>query len=123
VIGGDGGVLAVERVLPGEGLVLRATSGKASLVSWAALRDAGTGRVLLAHDDCLAVDSAQGIMSDEHILALPAGSRALDNGRAYVGASRHRVRSYVVGSEGAELRECRPAGLPSLTVVRRWLEA
>ena len=118
IIGDNGSVLRVEAVLPDEGLRLRSDSGKVGFVAWSALRDRGSSRVLLAHGDCLTIDSSQGITSDEHINALPAGSRAVPGGKAYVAASRHRVRSYLVGSQGAELREVqerRPSGLPALT--------
>ncbi len=118
IIGDNGSVLRVEAVLPDEGLRLRSDSGKVGFVAWSALRDTGSGRVLLAHGDCLTIDSSQGVTSDEHINALPAGSRAVPGGKAYVAASRHRVRSYLVGSQGAELREVqerRPSGLGALT--------
>ncbi len=115
-IGDNGTVLRVVAVLPAEGLSLQGESGKVGFVSWEALRDrAGSGRVALTYGDCGTIDSAQGITSDEHINALPAGSQAVQGFKAYVAESRHRVRSYLVGSMGAEMREAmtrRPMGLP-----------
>ena len=74
--------------------------------------------MLLAHGDVLTIDSSQGITSDEHINAIPAGSSAVGGFKAYVAESRHRVRSYLIGSMGAEMREVRArrmAGLPTPT--------
>lgn len=116
-IGDNGTVLHVVKVRPAEGLELRGESGKVGFVSWDALRDReGTGRIRLTYGDCGTIDSSQGITSDEHINALPAGSKAVQGFKAYVAESRHRVRSWLVGSMGAELREAmtrRPMGLPA----------
>jgi len=116
-IGDNGTVLRVVRVLPAEGLELRGESGKVGFVSWDALRDReGTGRIRLTYGDAGTIDSSQGITSDEHINALPAGSKAAQGFKAYVAESRHRVQSWMVGSMGAEMREAltrRPMGLPA----------
>lgn len=116
-IGDNGTVLRVVRVLTADGLELRGESGKVGFVSWDALRDReGTGRIRLTYGDCGTIDSSQGITSDEHINALPAGSKATQGFKAYVAESRHRVRSWLVGSMGAEMREAltrRPMGLPA----------
>ena len=116
-IGDNGTVLRVARVLPAEGLELRGESGKVGFVSWEALRDReGTGRIRLTYGDAGTIDSSQGITSDEHINALPSGSKAAQGFSAYVAESRHRVRSWMVGSMGAEMREAltrRPMGLPA----------
>ncbi len=116
-IGDNGTVLRVIKVLPTEGLELRGESGKVGFVSWDALRDReGTGRIRLTYGDAGTIDSSQGITSDEHINALPAGSKAAQGFKAYVAESRHRVQSWMVGSMGAEMREAltrRPMGLPA----------
>ncbi len=116
-IGDNGTVLTVIKVLPAEGLELRGDSGKVGFVSWEALRDReGTGRIRLTYGDTGTIDSSQGITSDEHINALPAGSKAAQGFSAYVAESRHRVQSWMVGSMGAEMREAltrRPMGLPA----------
>lgn len=117
-IGDNGTVLRVEAA-QADGLMLRGESGKVGFVAWKALQDReGSGRLLLGYGDCLTIDSSQGITSDEHINALPAGSKAVQGFKAYVAESRHRVRSWLVGSMGAEMREVRasrPSGLPSPT--------
>jgi len=113
VVGDNGSVLEVRRA-GGDGLVLRTDAGKQAFVSWDALRPREGGAIRLAYGDCLTIDSAQGITSDEHIMALPAGSRQVQGFKAYVAASRHRAHSWLITSEGAELREVverRPAGV------------
>jgi phage/plasmid primase-like uncharacterized protein len=72
----------------------------------------------LGSGEVLTIDSSQGMTSHEHIDALPAGSAAVNGYKAYVAASRHRIRHYLVGSMGAELREVkarRMSGLPRLS--------
>jgi hypothetical protein len=115
-IGDNGTVLRVVKVLTAEGLELRSESGKVGFVSWDALRDReGAGHIRLTYGDAGTIDSSQGITSDEHINALPSGSKDAQGFKTYVAESRHRVRSYMVGSMGAEMREAqgrRPMGLP-----------
>lgn len=111
VVGNNGGVLRVLAVLPAEGLKVETANGTEAFVPWTALREKGGGdRLLLGHGDCLTIDSSQGITSDEHINALVAGSRGATGFKAYVAESRHRVRSWLVLNEGAELREVREHG-------------
>lgn len=110
-VGNNGSVLRVLAVLPAEGLKVETANGTEAFVPWTALREKGGGdRLLLAHGDCLTIDSSQGITSDEHINALVAGSRSASGFKAYVAESRHRVRSWLVLSEGAELREAAARG-------------
>ena len=119
VVGDNGTVLDVLGVDPKEGLQLRGESGKVAFVPWTALRDRnGTDRLLLGSGEVLTIDSSQGMTSHEHIDALPAGSAAVNGYKAYVAASRHRIRHYLIGSMGAELREVRArrvSGLPRLS--------
>lgn len=103
-IGNNGSVLEV-RGIEDAGLRLRTAEGRVGLVRWETLADRDTGRVRLAHGDVLTVDAAQGLTSTEHINALPAGSAALGGAKGYVAESRHRERSWLVGSDGAERRE------------------
>nr|WP_282572168.1 MobF family relaxase [Roseomonas acroporae] len=103
-IGNNGSVLEV-RGIEVAGLRLRTAEGRVGLVRWETLADRDTGRVRLAHGDVLTVDAAQGLTSAEHINALPAGSAALGGAKGYVAESRHRERSWLVGSDGAERRE------------------
>ena len=106
-IGDNGSVLEVAEVRGSRGLVLRTAAGKEGFVAWDELRDPASGRVRLAYGDCLTIDSSQGLTSDEHVNALPGGSRSVQGFKAYVAESRHRVASWLVGSMGAELREAR----------------
>jgi phage/plasmid primase-like uncharacterized protein len=127
VVGDNGTVLEVVGVDRGNGLSVRGESGKISHVSWEALRDkGGSGRVKLAYGDVLTIDTAQGLTSNEHIGAMPAGSSAIMAGKAYVAGSRHVTRHYLVASQGAELREVqarRMSGLPQMTPVESTREA
>ena len=127
VVGDNGTVLEIVGIDRSNGLSVRGESGKVAFVSWEALRDrGGTKRAMLAYGDVLTVDTAQGITSDEHIGAMPAGSGAVTSGKAYVAGSRHRVRHYLVGSMGAELREAqtrRMSGLPQMTPYESTREA
>jgi hypothetical protein len=50
----------------------------------------------------MTIHTAQGITSREHILALPAGSRAIDGKMGYSGNTRHRVQSFLLVNEAAE---------------------
>lgn len=114
-IGDNGSVLEVAEVRTAHGLMLRTATGKEGFVAWEKLRDEGSGRVRLAYGDCLTIDSSQGLTSDEHVNALPGGSRAVTGFKAYVAESRHRVTSWLVGSAGAELRDAaerRPMNAP-----------
>ena len=86
------------------GLTLRSASGRVGMVPWNALRDRETGHVRLAYGDALTLDAAQGITTEEAILALPNGSGGVGAGRAYVGLSRHRQTVHVVVGEAAERR-------------------
>jgi phage/plasmid primase-like uncharacterized protein len=106
-IGNNGSVLTVREVRR-DGLVLETAAGKAGFVPWKGFRERGAGeggRLRLAYGDSLTIDSAQGITSDEHIMALPSGTRGLQGLKGYVAASRHRHRNWLVVSKGMELRE------------------
>lgn len=118
VIGDNGTVLDVVSVDRLNGIELRGESGKAGFVSWEALRDKISGRLRLGAGEALTTDSSQGITSDEHIDATPNGTGMMPRGKAYVAASRHRVRHHMVGSMGAEMKEARSrrmTGLPEMT--------
>ena len=118
-IGDNGSVREIVQILP-DGLRLRGETGKVGFVAWDALRDRCTGRLLLTYGDCRTIDSAQGITSDEHINALPSGSKAVQGFKTYVAESRHRIASWFVGSMGVEMRDAmerRPLGLPELTAA------
>lgn len=91
----------------------RTESGKVVAVPWGKLTDRSTGRVKLAYGDVLTVDSVQGATSTDHIAVMPDGSRAVNGFRATVTGSRHRRRTDLITSDGAERREItqrRPLG-------------
>jgi hypothetical protein len=59
--------------------------------------------------------ATQGLTSTEHIEAMPSGTQAVNAYKAYTQASRHREKSWLVTSDGAERREIasrRPLGDP-----------
>lgn len=117
MMGENGSVLTVREVRP-DGLRLVTRDGKEGFVPWKGFRDRRSGQIRLTYGDVLTINTAQGITSDEHILAMPAGSRGVTLYAAHVGASRHRVASHIVGSLGAEAREVeehRPVNAPKLT--------
>jgi phage/plasmid primase-like uncharacterized protein len=103
-IGSNGSVLEV-RGIEAEGIVLRTTAGRDGLVSWDSLADKGNGRTRLAPGDVLTIDAAQGLTSNEHINAMPAGSAAVQGFKAYTAESRHKEMAWLITSEGAERRE------------------
>jgi hypothetical protein len=102
-IGRNGSVLEV-RAIDQEGVTLRTGSGRTGQVSWASLTTS-SGRVLLGYGDVMTVNTAQGLTSIEHIDAMPAGTKAVTGFAAYTGGSRHRRRSFLVISQGAERQE------------------
>ncbi|GBR23030.1 hypothetical protein AA0488_0033 [Kozakia baliensis NRIC 0488] len=103
IIGNNGSVLEVRDYRYG-GLYLRNSHGTCGWVDLETLASPHDDRVLLGYGDVLTIDASQGLTSTEHILAMPRGSGHLDAHRAYVGASRHRFRNWIVTSERAERR-------------------
>jgi len=105
------------------GLHLKTANDKVGFVAWSALKDE-KGRIKLTYGDCLTVDSAQGITSDEHIMAMPGGSAGVTGFKNYVAASRHRNNAWLVTSKAAEMREIadrRPMGTdPAVTDADIW---
>ncbi len=111
-IGRNGTVLEISAVAD-DGLVLRTKEGREGLVKWDSLRHATTGRIGLAYGDVLTTNTSQGATVGEHIFAVPGGSRQVNAFGAYTSGSRHREQSFIVTSDGAELREVtgrRPLG-------------
>jgi AAA domain/TrwC relaxase len=103
-IGRNGTVLDVTAVRD-EGLMLRNPAGKEGLVAWSSLRDERSDKIQLAYGDAVTTYTAQGTTVTEHIHAIPAGSRLVSAFAAYTSGSRHRERSFIVTSEGAERAE------------------
>jgi hypothetical protein len=114
IIGNNGSVLEVRGIDAG-GVTLRNAQGREGFVKWDTLRDPDSQRIRLSYGDVLSIDATQGLTSTEHIEAMPAGSQAVNAYKAYTQASRHRERSWLVTSDGAERREIagrRPLGDP-----------
>jgi len=111
-IGRNGSVLEVAALLE-HGLMLRTAAGKVGFVAWTTLRDNESGRVQLDYGDALTTNTAQGSTVTEHIHAMPAGSSLVSAFGAYTSGSRHREKSFIVTSDGAERAEVigrRPLG-------------
>lgn len=114
IIGNNGSVLEVRGIDAG-GVTLRNAQGRDGFVKWDTLRDPESHRIRLSYGDVLSIDATQGLTSREHIEAMPAGSQVVNAYKAYTQASRHRERSWLVTSDGAERREIagrRPLGDP-----------
>lgn len=112
IIGNNGSVLEVRGIGAG-GITLCNAQGHESFVKWDTLRDQESGRIRLSYGDVQSIDATQGLTSTEHIEAMPAGSQAVNAYKAYTQASRHRERSWLVTSDGAERRgiaDRRPLG-------------
>jgi conjugative relaxase-like TrwC/TraI family protein len=105
-IGRNGSVLEVVGA-DDDGLALRAKSGRVGVVAWSDLADARTGRIQLAYGDCLTIHTAQGSTTREHVLALPAGSQAVDGNLGYSAGTRHRHAAFLLTSEAAERGQVR----------------
>jgi len=59
----------------------------------------------VAYGYAATIDASQGATSDEHIDALPEGSRAVNGLKSYVAESRHRDTTWMVVNEAAERRQ------------------
>ena len=105
-IGSNGDIVEVVGQTP-EGLRLRDKDGRVADVTWTALGDAETGRLLLGFGHTLTIDSAQGITSDEHINALPRGTAGITAFKSYVAESRHVSQSWTIISEAATFEAVR----------------
>jgi hypothetical protein len=111
-IGHNGTVLEVTAIAD-DGVTLRNAAGKEGLVVWSRLRTGTNDRVQLDYGDALTTNTAQGSTVTEHIHAMPAGSHLVSAFGAYTSGSRHRERSFIVTSDGAERAEVigrRPLG-------------
>jgi len=111
-IGHNGTVLAVTAIAE-DGVILRNAAGKEGLVVWSRLRTGTSDRLQLDYGDALTTNTAQGSTVTEHIHAMPAGSHLVSAFGAYTSGSRHRERSFIVTSDGAERAEVigkRPLG-------------
>ena len=121
-IGRNGSVLEVIDANE-HGITLRARTGKVGTVRWDDLRQ-HHGRVQLAYGYAMTIHTAQGSTAREHILALPAGSQAIDGLSSYTANTRHRHAGYIVTNEAAEqieVRKRRPLNdIRPVTVEDKW---
>lgn len=111
-IGRNGSVLVVRDILE-SGLVLQASTGREGLVPWSNFRDPETGHILLDYGEVLTTNTAQGQTVTDHIHAMPGGTKLVSGFGAYTSGSRHREKSFIVVSDGAERAEIsgrRPLG-------------
>jgi hypothetical protein len=119
-IGRNGSVLEV-RAVEKEGVVLRAKNGREGFVFWRNLAGQG-GRILLAYGDVMTINVAQGSTANEHILALPSGSRSVSGQQAYTAGTRHRRQAWIVTSQAAEIQSVHRAlnDLRPVTIEEQW---
>ena len=121
-IGRNGSVLEVVDA-DEHGITLRARTGKAGTVRWGDLRQ-HHGRVQLAYGYAMTIHTAQGSTAREHILALPAGSQAIDGLSGYTANTRHQHAGYIVTNESAEqieVRKRRPLNeIRPVTIEDKW---
>jgi hypothetical protein len=85
------------------GLRIRTKDGEMANIEWRRLADIGSNRLLLGFGHALTIDAAQGLTSDEHINALPRGTRGVTAFTSYVAESRSRGTTWTIISEGALL--------------------
>jgi hypothetical protein len=85
------------------GLHVRTKDGEVADIEWRRLADIGSNRLLLGFGHALTIDAAQGLTSDEHINALPRGTRGVTAFTSYVAESRSRGTTWTIISEGALL--------------------
>jgi TrwC relaxase/AAA domain len=84
---------------------VRRDDGKEATVKYDQLRARRDMPVQLAYGHALTHDAAQGVTSDEHINAMPDGSRAVNSRKAYPAESRQRDTTWLVTNEAAERRQ------------------
>jgi hypothetical protein len=122
-IGRNGSVLEVMDASQ-SAIVLKTKDGRVGTVEWGGLRPKGGGRIQLAYGDCMTIHSAQGSTSEEHIFALPSGSKTITGHTGYSAATRHKSKAYLVTSEVAErisVRESRPINdTHDVTIDDKW---
>ena len=104
---------------------LRNDLGNEAWVPWSKLRGSRESnpsqRVRLTYGDVLTTNSAQGETVDDHIHAMPGGTKGVNGFAAYTSGSRHRRSVYIMVSDGAERDDVsrhRPLG--DQRPVREW---
>jgi hypothetical protein len=101
-IGRNGSILTVQSA-DRNGMHVVNAKGVAGYLPWKSLtRD---GQVRLAYGEVATTHTAQGSTLTEHIYALPAGTKMVNGFSAYSSGTRHKQRSFMIISEGAERAE------------------
>lgn len=92
-----------------DGIMAKSTrTGNVGFVAWESLlatRGPSKGRFLVDYAYCKTINSAQGSDSDDHILALPYGSKEVTGLSGYSGATRQKNRLAILTSDVAERLE------------------
>ncbi len=84
---------------------VRRDDGTEATIKYDQLRARRDRPVQLAYGHALTHDAAQGVTSDEHINAMPDGSRAVNSRKAYPAESRQRDTTWLVTNEAAERKQ------------------
>lgn len=101
-IGRNGSILTVQSA-DRNGMHVVNAKGVAGYLPWKSLTK--DGQVRLAYGEVMTTHTAQGSTSTEHIYAMPAGTKMVNGFSAYSSGTRHRQKSFMVISEGAERAE------------------
>ena len=101
-IGRNGSILTVQSA-DKHGMLVRNAKGTEGYVPWKSLSK--DGQIRLAYGEVMTTHTAQGSTSTEHIYAMPAGTKLVTGFSAYSSGTRHKQKSFMIISEGAERAE------------------
>jgi hypothetical protein len=101
-IGRNGSILTVQSA-DKNGMTVRNAKGVEGYLPWKSLTK--DGQVRLAYGEVMTTHTAQGSTATEHIYAMPAGTKMVNGFSAYSSGTRHKQRSFMIISEGAERAE------------------
>ena len=101
-IGRNGSILTVKAATK-RGMRVVNAKGREGFITWKTLTK--DGRVRLAYGEVATTHTAQGSTATEHIYTMPAGTKAVTGFSAYSSGTRHRQKSFMVISDGAERAE------------------
>ena len=101
-IGRNGSILTVKAATK-RGMRVVNAKGREGFITWKTLTT--DGRVRLAYGEVATTHTAQGSTATEHIYTMPAGTKAVTGFSAYSSGTRHRQKSFMVISDGAERAE------------------
>jgi hypothetical protein len=101
-IGRNGSILTVQSA-DKNGMHVINAKGTEGYLTWKRLTK--DGHVRLAYGEVMTTHTAQGSTATEHIYAMPAGTKMVNGFAAYSSGTRHRQKSFMVISDGAERAE------------------